>query len=285
MATVVICDGDAVARSAVTTLCEEAGLEVVAETDRGADAVELIRRFGVEVLVLDLSLPEGSGEDALAALKAGEAGPAVVVFTTYVSDQGHLLDLGVREVVEKPDFEQLAKVLTNLARSLDEGGATPANRRLASREVGGIPEGWRSPSGVAPHVDLSAVRDSLEAGDAMLAVTIVGLDEVERDAGPLLAADCRLAVARALRKVLRTQDLLHEAPEVDGFVALLRGGDARSADAVWKRLVAHLEAEDIPGDVRGAACRVSEEGGKHAEAQALRALQGASTSGTAFVKV
>ncbi len=52
----VICDDDTGVRAAISALCADAGLEVVAETDSGGDATEMVRRFGVDVLVLDLSL-------------------------------------------------------------------------------------------------------------------------------------------------------------------------------------------------------------------------------------
>ena len=47
----------------------------------------------------------------------------------------------------------------------------------------------------------------METGDAVLAITIVGLEALETDVGPLLTADCRLAVAGVLRDELRVQDL------------------------------------------------------------------------------
>src|SRR6188474_1833208 len=101
MATAVVCDDDVVARSAITVSCEEAGLEVVAETDSGSDAAELIRRFGVDVLVLDLSLTDGSGERTLERLNEEGREVAVVVFSAFASDPWPLLRLGVQEVIAK----------------------------------------------------------------------------------------------------------------------------------------------------------------------------------------
>ncbi len=283
MATVVVCDDDPVVRASITVACEEGGLEVVAETDHGADAVELVRRFGVDVLVLDISLRDGSGERAVEELLR-EPSVTLVVFTTYASERGRLLRMGVREVVEKPDLELLQDVLARVSAAVDTN-APRDDRRLASRGVRDTPKLWRSPAGVSTRHDLERSLQGLEVGDAMLAVTVVGLRGLEDDVGPLLAADCRLAVAGTLRDELRIQDLLHEAPEIGGFVALLRGGDARAAGAVWSRLVASLRGWSIPGEVKGAASRVDAVGAADALSRALGALQEAEAGRPSFVSV
>ena len=284
MATAVVCDDDAVARSAITVSCEEAGLEVVAETDRGIDAAELIRRFDVDVLVLDLSLSDGSGERTLERLNDEGREVAVVVFTAYANDPWPLLRMGVREVIAKPEFELLQKVLRRIGASIDATLKTD-ERRASSREVKPAPKMWRSPAGVSPHHGLTHAILELEMGDSALAVTIVGLDALEQDVGPLLAADCRLAVAAALRGELRIQDLLHEAPEVDGFIALLRGGDVRAAGAVWSRLMAKLPTLSLPGEVRGAASRVDTAGAGDAVARVIGELRSATLASATFVSV
>ena len=284
LATAVVCDDDPVARAAITVSCEEAGLEVVAETDSGSDATELIRRFDVDVLVLDLSLGDGSGERTVESLHADGADVSVVVFTSYASDPWRLLRLGVREVIEKPDFELLQTVLARMGTSIDSS-APPDERRLASREVFEAPRMWVSPAGVSSCHDLTHSLLGMEVGDAVLAVTIVGLESLETDVGPLLAADCRLAVAGTLREELRVQDLLHEAPEVGGFVALLRGGDARAAGAVWSRLTAALRTSSLPGEVKGATSRVDSMGADDAIARTIGELQSAAVGSPAFISV
>lgn len=285
MATVVVCDDDEVVRSTVSALCEEAGLEVVAETDSGSDATELIRRFGVNVLVLDLSLSDGSGERTLATL--GEAGSevAVIVFSAYATDPARLGRMGAREVIDKPDFGLLADVLARLATTADRTLDHSDDRRSASRSVDVALKIWRSPSGVSSHHDLSHSLQTIEVGDAILAISVVGLSALETAVGPLLVADCRLAVAGILRHKLRVQDLLHEAPEVDGFVALLRGGDARAAGAVWARVTSAMGDSALPGEVKGSTGLVGAIGPKEAVARAIGALRDATTGGPALLEV
>jgi CheY-like chemotaxis protein len=284
MPRVVVCDDDALVRATVSTLCEQAGLEVVAETDSGTDALEMVRRFGVDVLVLDLSLNDGSGERTLASLTAEKVEVEVIVFTAYATDPGNLLRLGAREVIEKPDFDRLEEVLTHLGAT-EEDAAPPEERRTASREVDAGPKIWRSPAGVSSHRDLARALEGLQEGDSIMAVTVVGLEGLEAEVGPLLTADCRLAVAASLRDQLRIQDLLHEAPEVDGFLALLRGGDSRAAGAVWARLISDVRGSSLPGEVKGTASRVDWKGAQDAVARAIGALQGAAIDTPPFVTV
>jgi CheY-like chemotaxis protein len=284
MATAVVCDDDSVARAAITVSCEEAGLEVVAETDSGSAAIELIRRFGVDVLVLDLSLSDGSAERIVDQISDEGTDVSIVVFTAYSEDPWRLLRMGVVEVISKPDFEQLQQVLNRVASAM-EATLQEGERRSSSREVHPAPKMWRSPSGVSPRHDLTYSLLELEVGDSVLAVTIVGLEALETDVGPILTADCRLAVAGCLREELRIQDLLHEAPEIDGFVALLRGGDARAGGAAWSRLTTALRSLSLPGEVKGAAGRVDSMGANDAVARTVGSLQTASVGSPAFLSV
>jgi CheY-like chemotaxis protein len=284
LATVVVCDDDKVVRAAVSAACADVGLEVVAETDSGTDATEMVRRFGVDVLVMDVALSDGSGENALVALEAEDSRAAIIIFSAYAPDPGKLRRLGARDVVQKPDVDLLRDVLAGVSSTVGVAG-TEADRRAASREVEQSPKLWRSPAGVSAHQDLTHSLLRMEPGDAVLAVTVVGLDALEGDVGPLLVADCRLAVAGVLRDELRVQDLLHEAPEGNGFIALLRGGDARSAGAVWSRLTIGVSNAGLPGEIKGAASRVDAIGPKDAIARAVGALHGAALGSPAFVSV
>jgi len=285
MATVVVCDDDAVVRAAITAVCEELRLEVVAETDSGLDAAEMVRRFGVDLLVLDLSLPDGSGERTLNAIREGGTGAAVIVFSAYANDPSKLVHLGAREVIEKPDFDLLTAALKDVGASLAGAARDREDRRAPGREVSRDTATWRSPSGVSSHHDLNHSLQTMVAGDAVVAFTVVGLDNLAADAGPLLVADCRLAAARTLREQLRIQDLLHEAPEIDGFVALLRGGDARASSAVWSRVAPRVRSASIPGELKGAASRVDALGSKDAVARVIGALRGTTAGSPAFLSV
>ena len=284
MATAVVCDDDEGLRAVISALCEEQGIEVVAETDSAGDAAELVRRFDIDLLVLDLSLKESSGTATLHHLYDAGLHPTIVVFSAYANDAASLRALGATEVVEKPDLERLAEVLAEIVGGA-RGAAPTDDRRTASRAVHDPPTLWRSPSGVSATQDLTHSTQTLEVGDAVLGVALVGLDALEGDVGPVLIADCRLAVGRDLRTTLRVQDLLHEAPDHAGFIALLRGGDARSADAVWARLTRSVRSAELPGQLRGVGARVDALGAADAVARVAGALQGVQANSAAFQSV
>ena len=277
MVTVVVCDDDAFLRQNVSQLCEDAGLTVVAETDSGRDAVELVRRFDVDVLLLDLALTDGSGERALEALRDADSHPVVIVLTAYAEDPERLARLGAREVIEKPDFTRLEAVLAHLASAprASSPSTDVEERRRTSREVQPTVPLWRSPSGISSSHDLALTLHETVEGDAILLLVSQGLDGVERDRGATLAADCRLRAAALLRDTLRVQDVIHEVPGVGGFVAVLRGGDATAAQAAWNRLVNAVTAVGLPGHLCGAHTRVDERGGPAALARVMGVVAGA----------
>lgn len=281
MATAVVCEDDPVLRRTVSSICEQVGLHVVAEVDDGADAVELTRRFGVDVLVLDLALGEGiSGKETLQALRGMDSFPNVVVFTAYAGDAEELLRLGARAVVEKPHLDRLIAVLDQLSGQpvTDQTAHVPGDeRRRRIRSAAPPPELWRSPSGISSEPDLAQTLGSTAAGDAIIVVRVAGLDLVEQDAGQMLADDVRLAVARALRSTLRAQDAVHRSDAGNGFVAVLRGGDGRAPAAVWARLLEDLDQVAMPGYPVGAYATIDDMGPRDALARALAAVRTAST--------
>jgi len=284
MSTVVVCDDDPALRGAISKLCNEVGMEVVAETDVAGDAAMLVRRFDVSVLVIDTSLSAGSGESALELIRDEGVHPQIIVFSMYADDVPRLRSLGAREVIAKPDLLALRAALERVSAAVTTA-APGEDRRLASRMTDAAPPIWRSPSGVAAAQDLTHSILALETGDSVLTMRILGLEAVEADVGPLLAADCRLAIARLLRAELRVQDLLHLANEGEAFVAMLRGGDARSADAVWSRLVTAIRNEGLPGEPHGAGSRVDSHGGGDAVARAVGAVLSVTVGGPPFLSV
>jgi CheY-like chemotaxis protein len=284
MSTAVVCDDDPALRAAISKLCDEVGLEVVAETNVAGDAAMLVGRFGVSVLVIDTSLSAGSGESALEMIRNEGLRPQIIVFSMYADDVPRLRSLGAREVIAKPDLVALRAALERVSAAVVTV-APGEDRRLASRVTEESPPIWRSPSGVAAAQDLTHSILALEPGDSVLTVRILGLDGVEADVGRLLADDCRLAIARLLRAELRVQDLLHLATDGDVLVAMLRGGDARSADAVWSRLLTAIRYEGLPGEPHGAGSRVDGQGGGDAVARAVGAVLSTGIGGPPFLSV
>jgi CheY-like chemotaxis protein len=286
----VICDDDAVLRSVVADLAQEAGLDVVAETDQGGDVLNLVRRFGIDVVVLDLSLGIMSGNQVLAALRQEGLAPLIVIFSAYAADDPELRALGARWVVDKPDLAHLAEALKEAAAAAGEGRALreaagtvtdavapeTSERRFASRDTADVEPVWRSPSGIEP---ASEIRDRLATcvdGDSVLAIKVVDPATVRQRAGDVLAADCVLEIGRVLRLTVRIQDIVLDEPACNGFLALLRGGDHRAADAAWKRISTVLGDRPTAAGVHAAAAVV--DGSDGPEGARSRAIAAALTT-------
>ncbi|HEX2699291.1 MAG TPA: response regulator [Acidimicrobiales bacterium] len=79
---VVIAEDEAVIRLDLKEILEEEGYEVVGETGRGDEAVELVRQHGPDLAILDIRMP---GMDGLAAAReiAGERRAAVLILTAF----------------------------------------------------------------------------------------------------------------------------------------------------------------------------------------------------------
>jgi len=64
-------------------LSEHVDLRVVGEASNGKEALDLVRRGDVDVILLDLSMPEHGGVDALAAIKAREPDLPVLILSGF----------------------------------------------------------------------------------------------------------------------------------------------------------------------------------------------------------
>jgi DNA-binding NarL/FixJ family response regulator len=88
---VVIVDDDALVRGGLSMLLGgAAGIEVVGEAADGSEVLAAIDRHHPDVVLLDLRMPKLDGIGALALLKQQPSPPAVVVLTTFDTDD-HLL--------------------------------------------------------------------------------------------------------------------------------------------------------------------------------------------------
>jgi two-component system, response regulator PdtaR len=100
---VVIAEDEAIIRLDLKELLEEEGYEVVGETGRGDEAVELVRSLGPALAILDIKMP---GMDGLSAARhiAGERLAAVLILTAF--SQRDLVeqarDAGAMSYIVKP---------------------------------------------------------------------------------------------------------------------------------------------------------------------------------------
>ncbi len=82
---IVIADDHTIVREGIRSVLETAGdLDVVGEAATGAEALRLVEDLSPDVLVLDISMPEGSGLDVTRQLRtAGSAVPRVLILSVY----------------------------------------------------------------------------------------------------------------------------------------------------------------------------------------------------------
>ena len=120
MIRIVIVDDHAVVRAGLKQfLSEEMDLEVFGEAANGREALDLVRRGGFDVMIMDLSMPDESGVDALAAIKAREPDLPVLILSGF--PESHyattLLKQGASGYLNKEcDPEEIVKAVRTLAR-------------------------------------------------------------------------------------------------------------------------------------------------------------------------
>jgi len=80
---VLIADDHPLFRMGLALALKADGFEVVAEAENGRQAVERARHAGVDVVVLDVRMPELDGIDACRVITSAAAAPVVVMLTTF----------------------------------------------------------------------------------------------------------------------------------------------------------------------------------------------------------
>lgn len=122
------------------------GLEV-STAESAEQALTVLRRAPVDVLVTDIHLPGASGMDLIRELRKGDGTPAIVVMTGQGSVSGAVeaLKLGASDYLQKPiDPMRLVSLLRELLRSDDvrevgEGDGSPGKPNVFEGMVGNSP--------------------------------------------------------------------------------------------------------------------------------------------------
>lgn len=86
MRKVIIVDDHPVIRFAVKMLLEKNGLEVVAETDNGVDALAKVRELEPELVLLDIGLPKIDGFQVIERLRSLNLPLKILVLTSQASE-------------------------------------------------------------------------------------------------------------------------------------------------------------------------------------------------------
>src|SRR4051812_46180524 len=87
-ARILIVDDHEIVREGLrSTLSTDPGLEVVGEAATGQEAFDVARRTLPDVALVDLRLPDMSGEEVCAQLRQRFPSTAVIILTTYLSEE------------------------------------------------------------------------------------------------------------------------------------------------------------------------------------------------------
>ncbi len=148
-----IVDDHAVVRAGLKQfLSEHVDIRVTGEAANGREALDLVRGGEVDVLLMDLSMPDSGGVDALAAIKARFPDLAVLILSGF--PESHyattLLRQGASGYLNKEcDPEEIATAIRTVARGRRyitagvaemladglAGDSRPAHETLSEREL------------------------------------------------------------------------------------------------------------------------------------------------------
>jgi DNA-binding NarL/FixJ family response regulator len=153
MIRVAIVDDHAIVRAGLRQFfSEQVDLRVTGEACNGREALELVRQGDLDVLVMDLSMPDQSGVDALAAIKARKPELPVLILSGYPETHyaTTLLRQGASGYLNKEcDPEEIVKAIRTvfrgrkyitpavgelLADGLDNALSKPPHEQLSERE-------------------------------------------------------------------------------------------------------------------------------------------------------
>ena len=138
---VLVADDQAMVRAGFRMLLgEEEDIEVVAEAENGLEAVEKAARFGPNVILMDIRMPELDGLQATRRILAADPSARVLVLTTFDLDEYiyEALQAGASGFVLKDDPpEQLLAAIRTVAAG--DALLSPAVTRRVIREFTRIP--------------------------------------------------------------------------------------------------------------------------------------------------
>jgi two-component system OmpR family response regulator len=169
-----------------------------------AEAQRQFRTHNPEIVVLDLGLPDGSGETFCRAIRSNSNGPAILILTAEnrVASRVRCLDAGADDYLSKPFAvaELRARV-----RALSRRKSAPA--RPASFESGDVRldfaarRAWRAGK-EAPITEREwAILEALSVGGGGLVTRAELLERVWRRHGEAEAASLEVLIGRIRRKL------------------------------------------------------------------------------------
>jgi DNA-binding NarL/FixJ family response regulator len=128
---------------------DQTDFEVVAEAANGRDAQEIVRQGGLDVVLMDISMPDQSGVDVLSAIKARAPELPVLILSGFAEAHyaTRLLRQGASGYLNKDcDPEEIIKAIRTVIRGRKYISAAMAER---------LADGFGTEAQQAPHEQLS----------------------------------------------------------------------------------------------------------------------------------
>ena len=142
MIRIVIVDDHAIVRAGLRQyFSEQVDFRVTGEAATGREAMEFVRKGDVDVMLLDLSMPDQSGVDALAAIKARSPDLPVLILSGYPETHyaTTLLRQGAAGFLNKDcDPEEIVRAIRTVFRGRKY--ITPAVAELLADGLSGNPD-------------------------------------------------------------------------------------------------------------------------------------------------
>ncbi len=140
---VILADDHAVVRAGIRQFLEASSeIEVVAEVDDGAAAIEAIQSYEPDVAVLDIQMPEQSGIEVTRWVRANAAATGVLILTAYDDDPYIIavLESGangyVLKTADAADIVQAVRSVNEGKSALDPEIARKVMAHVTGRRLG-----------------------------------------------------------------------------------------------------------------------------------------------------
>ncbi|MBC8506032.1 MAG: response regulator transcription factor [Anaerolineales bacterium] len=133
---VVVADDHSLFRDGIISLLEAAEYEVVAQVGDGVAALEAVRRHKPDLALLDISMPEMNGLEALEKIKAESPGTKVVMLTVSDADEDLFksIEIGADGYLLKDlDAGEFLSILDGI-----NNGEAAVTRKIAARIMGRV---------------------------------------------------------------------------------------------------------------------------------------------------
>jgi DNA-binding NarL/FixJ family response regulator len=128
---VVVADDHSLFRDGIISLLEAAEYDVVAQVGDGRDAVEAVRRYRPDLALLDISMPDMNGIEALRQIKDEFPATSVVMLTVSDSDEDLFaaIEIGANGYLLKDlDAQDFLSILDGIQK-----GEAAVTRKTAAR--------------------------------------------------------------------------------------------------------------------------------------------------------